>query len=425
MEDQEIIITLQSRPTEAGFDILPINAGEAKGHGVTFSADVLKQSLAMWDGLPCFLDHAVTGSQSVRNLAGALHLPLWNEQEQGIQAVLVPGGPGAADLQALRLAAKADPALMAAVGFSAHLYIVQENGQVKKINKVVSVDCVIDPARGGKFLQTITTNNQSPITNNHSFQGERTMSEDNHETNQDQTNSEDTAATQALLDAQKKAEAKKHTADESVRQLRLQTCRTLLKVTLESSKLPLPIQSRVERKFLAQVDKGKPFEPVELETAIQDEQQMLSDLTAAGHIQGPGRVTEMHNTADQLQAAVEDMFGVQRETQLANVKPAHLTGIRELYLMLTGDYDLHGGYFGERIQLATTTDFSGLVKNALNKVVTQNWDAMGAAGYNWWEKIVQGRALHQPEHHHRYPGRHGRNPALRGRRRRVHRARSR
>ena len=74
---------------------------------------------------------------------------------------------------------------------------------------------------------------------------------------------------------------------------------------------------------------------------------------------------------------------------LQNVKPAHLTGIRELYMMLTGDYDLHGGYYGERIQLATTADFTGLVKNALNKIVSQTWDAMGAAGYDWWKKIVQ------------------------------------
>ena len=104
---------------------------------------------------------------------------------------------------------------------------------------------------------------------------------------------------------------------------------------------------------------------------------MLSLLDGSRPIQGPGRVTEMHNTADQLEAAVDDLFGVPRDARLANVKAAHLTGIRELYLMLTGDYDLHGGYYGERIQLATTSDFTGLVKNALNKVVAQQWEALG------------------------------------------------
>ena len=253
MPDQEIQIKLKANPTPQGFDILPINAGEAKGHGITFSASVLKNSLAYWDKIPVFLDHDYTGNQSVKNLAGALHAPAWNEAEQGIQAVLVPGGPGSSDLQALRLAALEDPALMAAVGFSAHLYIVQKDGQVTQITKVNSVDCVIDPARGGKFLATI-----------HSKQGDQTMEEEQ----KDQQTSEDTEATQALLNAQKKAETKKATADESVRQLRLQTCRTLLRISLEGSKLPAPIQERIDHKFTRQIETGNPFEPTELENAI-------------------------------------------------------------------------------------------------------------------------------------------------------------
>ncbi len=200
---------------------------------------------------------------------------------------------------------------------------------------------------------------------------------------------DDTTATQALLSAQKVAEQKKQTVDESLRSLRLQTCRTLLKVSLEGSKLPAPVQQRIEKRFLAGVDQGQPFEPAELESAIAEEQEMLSVLNASGAIQGPGRITNMHTSADQLEAAVCDLFSVKRDARLASVKPAHLTGIRELYLMLTGDYDLHGGYYGERIQLATTADFTGLVKNALNKVVDQQWDALGQAGYDWWQKICK------------------------------------
>ena len=102
----------------------------------------------------------------------------------------------------------------------------------------------------------------------------------------------------------------------------------------------------------------------------------------------------MVTTNDSIEAAVADLFGVKREERLANVKPARLTGIRELYLMLTGDYDLHGGYHGERIQLATTADFTGLVKNALNKIITNQWELLGAAGYDWWKAIVTCPALH-------------------------------
>jgi hypothetical protein len=371
--DDEFEIKLNANPTETGFEILPINAGEAKGHGITFSAAVLKASLKLWDNLPCFLDHDYTGAQSVKNLAGALHQPTWNEKEQGIQAQLVPAGPGAVALQALRLAARSDPALMAAVGFSAHLYIVQKDGQVQQITKVNSVDCVIDPARGGKFLQAIN-------------QGEKEMEDEKEVT---EVGSEDTEATQELLQAQKKVEQTKKTGDESLRQLRLQTCRTLLKVSLEASKLPQPIQDRIDHRFGHQVEQGLPFEPAELESAIAEEQEMVSKLTAGGVIQGPGRITSMVTSTDAIEAAASDLFGVKRDERLAKVKPARLTGIRELYLMLTGDYDLHGGYYGERIQLATTADFTGLVKNALNKIINNQWELLGAAGYDWWKNIVK------------------------------------
>jgi len=150
----EVFLKLQTAPSDSGFDILPINAGVAKGHSLTFSAAVLMDSLPLWNGLPCFLDHDYTGNQSVRHLAGALHNPSWNETEAGIQAALIPGGPGASDLNALRLAARSDPAIMEAVGFSAHLYLTQENGIVKRITKVRSVDCEFVAAEVGRYGRT-------------------------------------------------------------------------------------------------------------------------------------------------------------------------------------------------------------------------------------------------------------------------------
>ena len=409
MTDQsETILQLQTQVTSKGFDVLVINVGEARGHGLFFDAQVLKDSLSLWASVPCFLDHDYSGSQSVRNLAGALHSPAWNETEQGIQAQLIPGGPGSKDLQDLYLAAKADPAILAAVGFSAHLYVIQEGGTVKRITKANSVDCVIDPARGGKFLSAYS---QGVITMKKIVRRNGVVSEveekDVLPTDEIITilstppvkppdisslDPSTDAETQALLAAQsatKIAEGKNKTAVESLRQVRLQTCRNLLKVSLEASHLPAPSATRVESRFIKQLEKGDPFEPGDLETAIIEEQTLLSALTAAGAIQGPGRISNMHSSADQLEAAVCDLFGVQREARLQSIQAAHLTGIRELYLMLTGDWDLHGGYYGERIQLATTADFTGLVKNALNKIVTQQWEALGKAGYDWWEKIVK------------------------------------
>ena len=96
----------------------------------------------------------------------------------------------------------------------------------------------------------------------------------------------------------------------------------------------------------------------------------------------------MYTGGDQLQAAVDDMFGVERETNKATLKVHRLSGIRELYLGTTGDYDFHGGYHRSRALLANTGDFTGLVKNAMNKRVVQKWKQLGKEGYDWWMKIV-------------------------------------
>jgi len=97
----------------------------------------------------------------------------------------------------------------------------------------------------------------------------------------------------------------------------------------------------------------------------------------------------MYNTDDQLQAAVDDLLGAEREKGSKDLKVARLSGIKELYMMMTGDRELYGGYYADRIQLATTSNFSGLVKNALNKLVAEHWARYGAAGYDWWQRIVK------------------------------------
>ncbi len=115
---------------------------------------------------------------------------------------------------------------------------------------------------------------------------------------------------------------------------------------------------------------------------------MVTELTGSAVVAGPGRITGMVTSEERLQTAVDDLFGVPRDAGQQNLSVARLSGIRELYLTLTGDTDLHGGYHPNRTQLATTADFTGLVKNALNKLVVNTWDALGRAGYNWWQQIA-------------------------------------
>jgi hypothetical protein len=165
--------------------------------------------------------------------------------------------------------------------------------------------------------------------------------------------------------------------------LRAQMCQSLLQTALAAAKLPAAWTARIKADF-----KDKVFEPEELEKRIAADRSLLSVTTARSSIQGPA-ISGMFNERDMIEAAADDLFGAEREEALKACRPPRLTGIRELYHMLTGDYDLHGGYYGERAQFQlTTATFPGVVKNALNKLLAKHWDEFGRAGYNWWENIA-------------------------------------
>jgi len=170
---------------------------------------------------------------------------------------------------------------------------------------------------------------------------------------------------------------------DEARKMRQQMAEWTLETGLNGSRLPKPVQERLRKQF-----SGKEFTAEELEEAISDQRAMLSELTAAGIVQAHNRVENVFNESDKLQLAVDDLFGVERDEKQAGTHVPRLTGIRELYLTLTGDTELHGGYYPERIQLATTADFTGLVKNALNKIVLKTWRELGRAGYDWWKYIT-------------------------------------
>jgi hypothetical protein len=386
---------IQIRMAKGGeYEIIAISAG--KGNGYTFPAATLRAALSMWNRVPCYIDHEATPDKkrhSARDLAGLIHSPKWSESEQGIQALLKPTGPSADALRKLADAALEDPDLP--IGFSADIFIdTTDDKTVTAIKRVISTDAVLKPARGGKFLRVLQSIlkgdsimkvkvkrngvvieiDEADILPTDELVTEAQLSEQI---------DEDAQAVRRLL---AETERQKQEAEDAkkVRASRVKMCEYLLDTALTASKLPNAAQSVVRKQFT-----GKVFEPTELEDAIEGQRKVLAEFAASSRISGPGRTTgAMFNTDDQLEAAVDDLFGTERRPELKNAKPARLSGIKELYLMLTGDVDFHGGYYGERISLATTADFAGLVKNALNKIVVNSFERMGTAGYDWWKKIV-------------------------------------
>jgi len=84
MPNKNLTLQATAKPTEQGFKILAISAGEAKGHGIKFSDTVLKSAVMEYENKPVFIDHSeLFTSQSVRNLAGTLTDASWNTNENG------------------------------------------------------------------------------------------------------------------------------------------------------------------------------------------------------------------------------------------------------------------------------------------------------------------------------------------------------
>jgi hypothetical protein len=369
----DIALQLKATPTQDGFDILAINAGEAKGHGITFGREVLMQSIELYNALPVFIDHAGFGnSPSVRNLAGTLQSPSWNEREQGIQAKLKASGPAAEILLALREAALTDIAIMQTVGFSCVVNVqLNKSGEVTKITRVKSVDVVIDPARGGRFLSA--------------YSGQKEM---NTMTNQIET--EQAKLTETQLAALELQGVNERIADLQGKQkqandLLLAQCSSLLETSLTASKLPAASQKALRKSFDARIAKGETFTAIELQEAITEKREELSEINAGQSVQGVSRIGSMMSGKEEFTAALTDLLGAEREEDQKKMRVRPLSGIREAYLMATGDQSFMGGYYGE--YALVTANFPGIIANIQNKMLLAAWKDL-EQHYGWWKKIA-------------------------------------
>jgi len=338
-----------------GVEIIAITAGN--GNGWEFPVDVLRASLPLWQGVECFIDHDWKG-RSLRDLAGICFDPRWSEDEQGIRLSLRPLGPAAPLLQqtAVEMANPVPP--VPHIGFSADLVFSASAQQVIRIEKVLSVDLVVHPARGGAFLPT----SPAAETQNTLFQENRMENE-----------------TVSLPTA-----APVHPVAEGQEAGKTQICASLLEATLSAARLPSAAEGSLRTRFT-----GRVFEPSELQQALSETRALISDLTGANVIQGAARITEVVPPEDQINAALHDLLGATRPPQLESLHPTRLSGIRELYLLMTGDTGFSGGYHSERAQFAASSNLPALLKNTMNKLIFDQWQELGRSGYRWWEPVVQ------------------------------------
>ncbi|MEM5774514.1 MAG: hypothetical protein AAGU05_05885, partial [Anaerolineaceae bacterium] len=329
--------------------------------------------------------------RSIRDLAGLFSQAVWDENAQGIKVTLTAAGPGGPLLTELGKEVIRQSGPKPKIGFSADVLFTAKGKTVEKIIRVFSVDLVYNPARGGAFVRALNPPEDAPeqqeIVQNHSHRKEReTMELENVFVTQSAAADEPRQSVRTHMKAD--AETPEQSGPEGARQAHEAVCGYLLDSALAASRLPLAMQKHVRGGFT-----GRVFDPAQLQQAIAEARSLVSDLTGPAAVQGaPGAETGsmqgMFTAREQLQAAADDLLGAPRETRAAGLKVHKLQGIRELYMLLTGDYDLYGGYYPERAQMAGTADFSGLVANVMNKVIVNTWEMLGRAGYDWWKEIV-------------------------------------
>jgi hypothetical protein len=141
-----------SQPGE--FEIIAISAG--RGNGWLFTSECLQSSIPLWDGVDCYVDHEFQAvGRSVRDLAGICYSPSYDPDSQSIRVKLKTSGPSGPFLEAVGREWLASPDPKPGLGFSADILFSASDTQVVKIIKVISLDIVMTPARGGAFVRAL------------------------------------------------------------------------------------------------------------------------------------------------------------------------------------------------------------------------------------------------------------------------------
>ncbi len=382
------------------FEILAITAGQ--GNGWVFPRETLEESLPLWEGIETYIDHgALDGGRSLRDLAGICHSPVFDGDSSGIRLKLRATGPSGELLEAIAREWLASPEPRADVGFSADLLFTAEGNTVRKILKLLSLDLVVNPARGGCILRALNQQKGDWMETELDPKAiEKTP--DSKRVREEKTPAAMAAPsggfnphtlqvegkTGAALDERcvPPSDALKSVAEEGsdeIHLLKLQVSAYLLESALANARIPAAACASLRRRF-----SGRIFDPADLNAAIDEARTLTAELAGGSVINGSPNIEGMVTTEDRLQAAVDDLLGAPRDPGMAGKHVELLSGIRELYLSLTGDYDLRGGCDPSRVKLATSATLPNLVKNAMNKIIVDQWQQLGRAGYAWWEPVV-------------------------------------
>lgn len=155
----------------------------------------------------------------------------------------------------------------------------------------------------------------------------------------------------------------------------------LLDMRLAASNLPAHLQTLVRESLPSEATHGRPWTTADLEATISRIQAAWSQEESHRTVRGVGPIS-LTDGLDQITEALSAL--IEGRPPARGVAP--LSGIREAYIHLSGDYEMTGLYHGERVSLANvnSTTMANIVANVLNKVVVAEFQTYP----RWWAPIV-------------------------------------
>lgn len=344
-ERQEVEVTL-------------IRPGLSK-NGLLYGEKVLQESLPLWEGCVALADHVSEGkAASVRDVVGSysgIHY------EEGIRGMLHFFSQArdlwqtVVEMLREREAGRPGPN----IGISADMFVEREPANyqgrrvfnVTKILKVNSADVVVDPSAGGSFDRIVES-----VKEEVKMEKERTE----------------------LLDDYARLEEK-----EGMLECERLLARRITKAAL-LGELPTAALKRVEEQF-----QGKTFSEEELDRAFEKERDYIAALEAARKVTGlaakkpevgflvrewdgggPRSVIRIGMSQDdRIRRAWEQLLEV--ESEEPKVRP--FSGLREAYVVTTGDYEISGRFRAQEGAMAVS-DLPELLSDTLNKKLQQEYN---------------------------------------------------
>jgi len=393
MTTQRIVLThpweaTAGAPTGA-LDVVIMRAGPA--NGLRFSGDVLAEAVPLLEGVPSYVDHAGPadagrpGGRSVRDLAGALETPHYDAAKEELVARLRLYRQGR---WIAELAAEAGG--LPQLGLSAVLWVEADAGVVRRIRAVESVDVVMNPAAGGRFLPPTEHKHAAHVgcAANHSTEEAFIM-----------TTSNQTSDVQRVVAARPPADSCERgghgvtsgsgaesepmtdgpVTDQDASAVEERLDRLQMELALERSGLPEEALEAIRQRF-----GGRRPDIAAVEEAIAVYRDAYTRAAAQSAVRNLGRVTNMLTPLDRITLAMERLMGLPSEPRHADAP--RLSGIREAYDLLTGDWERHGVFRGDRVSLANanTSTMAEVVADVLNKVLLRQFESRP----RWWAPIA-------------------------------------